>query len=462
VASFQAQGFEIALHPTTYCLNFTEASLSSYLSTQWNDLKIQLPSINSPVSNRTHCMPWSDWATQPKVENAMGIRFDVNYYYWPGDWVQNRPGMFTGSGMPMRFADADGTIIDCYQAPTQMPDESDLDIPASINTLLDNATDPNKGYYGVFVMNMHMDTYPHPGSDAIVSSAIAHNVPVVSSKQMLTWLDSRNATVFKGPGGTDQMTWTDNKLSFDISTTAHNLQAMVPFNAADGTLQSVTENGTAIGFTTETIKGIPYGVFPASSNSYVAIYSSTPLPITLISFTVTKQGTNDALLKWTTSMEQNNKGFEIQRSTDASNWTVIGFVSGAGNSQVNRDYRYTDKDLANGTYYYRLRQVDFDGKSQTSKIASLTITGAFTLELLQNHPNPVTNSTTIEMIIPQSCRVQLILYDQVGRPVRQLMDEMKPAGKYQVELYKSGLSAGAYYYKLNAMGQSIVKKMTIL
>jgi hypothetical protein len=161
-------------------------------------------------------------------------------------------------------------------------------------------------------------------------------------------------------------------------------------------------------------------------------------------------------------MEQNNKGFEIQRSTDASNWTVIGFVSGAGNSQVNRDYRYTDKNLANGTYYYRLRQVDFDGKSQTSKIASLTITGAFTLELLQNHPNPVINSTTIEMIIPQSCRVQLILYDQVGRPVRQLMDEMKPAGKYQVEVNKSGLGAGAYYYKLNAMGKSLVRKMTIL
>ncbi|MEI9808799.1 MAG: hypothetical protein WDO16_13570 [Bacteroidota bacterium] len=68
----------------------------------------------------------SDWASQAKVEASLGIRYDVNYYYWPGAWVQNRPGMFTGSGMPMRFADLDGTMINCYQSPTQMTDESEI------------------------------------------------------------------------------------------------------------------------------------------------------------------------------------------------------------------------------------------------------------------------------------------------------------------------------------------------
>jgi len=233
-------------------------------------------------------------------------------------------------------------------------------------------------------------------------------------------------------------------------------------NSDNGTLQSVEEGGNSIGFTPETVKGIAYGVFPASTNSYVATYTSTPLPITLLSFTATKQGTSDALLKWTTSMESNNKGFEIQRSTDASSWTDISFVAGAGNSQTKRDYQYTDKDLANGTYYYRLQQTDFDGKTSFSKIVSVTITGALSLELLQNRPNPFTGSTTIEMIIPQSCRVQLILYDQMGRPVQQLMDEVKAAGKYQVDLNKNGLSSGTYYYKLNAMGKSLVRKMTIL
>lgn len=455
VAYYQSLGFEIALHPNTSCLDFTPSSLTSTISSQLSQLEAQLPSMNAPVTNRTHCMPWSDWASQPKIENSFGIRFDVAYYYWPGSWVQNRPGMFTGSGMPMRFADVDGTLIDCYQAPTQMPDESGLDITNSINTLLDNAI--NKGYYGAFVMNMHTDTAIHVGSDEVIASATARNIPVISSTQMLTWLDSRNGTKFSN------MTW-DNvakKLSFDLTTTAHNLQAMVPFNSADGTLIQVTENGVPITFTTQIVKGISYGFFPATSKTYVAIYNSTPLPVTLLNFTVTKQDDN-AQLNWSTSSEENNKGFEIQRSTDQSNWTVLNFIAGAGNSQTEKDYQYLDQNLPAGTYYYRLRQVDYDGNSSFSKVVPVTFDGGLVLDLKQNHPNPFNSYTSISMVIPQAGRVQLMLYDQMGRPIQQLMDEEKMPGTYTVIVNKNGLSSGIYYYKMNALGQVIVKKMTIL
>ena len=68
-------------------------------------------------------------ARQPEVEAAHGIRLDTNYYYWPASWIQDRPGMFTGSGMPMRFAKLDGTMIDCYQAATQMTGRVGRDVP---------------------------------------------------------------------------------------------------------------------------------------------------------------------------------------------------------------------------------------------------------------------------------------------------------------------------------------------
>jgi hypothetical protein len=267
VAYYQSLGFEIAFHPTTECLNYTRASLTSVMTTQLSKLEAQLPNMIPPVTNRTHCMPWSDWASQPKVESSLGIRFDVNYYYWPSSWVQNRPGLFTGSGMPMRFADVDGTLIDCYQAPTQMPDESGLEITNSINMLLDNAI--NKGYYGAFVMNMHTDTAMHIGSDQIITSAMTRQIPVISSKQMLTWLDNRNSTVFT------HIAW-DNiakTLSFTLTTSAHNLQAMVPLNSNDGELIQIIENGTPVTFTVQTIKGIQYGFFPASTHNYIAVYS---------------------------------------------------------------------------------------------------------------------------------------------------------------------------------------------
>ena len=108
------------------------------------------------MTNRTHCIAWSDWASEPVVELENGVRLDTNYYYWPGAWIQNRPGMFTGSGMPMRFADLDGSLIDVYQAATQMTDESGIDYAAHIAALLDGALG-SQGYYGVFTANMHTD-----------------------------------------------------------------------------------------------------------------------------------------------------------------------------------------------------------------------------------------------------------------------------------------------------------------
>ncbi len=271
---YQSMGFEIALHPTTACTNFTKDSLTSLIINQLTKLQTQLPDLDPMLTNRTHCMPWNDWSTLPEVEDSLGIRFDVNYYYWPGSWVKNRPGMFTGSGMPMRFSDDRGNILDVYQAPTLIPDESRMDIPFSINTLLDNAI--KLGYYGAFVMNMHMDTALHTGSDEIIAAARARNIPVISARQLLTWLDNRNNTVFS------HITWLNNKLSFDITTSAYNLRAMVPLFSAEGTLTQVTENGRPISYKTQTIKGIQYGIFPARTNSYVAIYSGTSLSVSLI------------------------------------------------------------------------------------------------------------------------------------------------------------------------------------
>ena len=84
----------------------------------------------------------------------------------------NRPGMFTGSGFPMRFADTDGSLIDVYQAATQLTDESGIDVARHITALLDGALGP-EGYYGVFTANVHTDEPDNPGADAIVAEAQA-------------------------------------------------------------------------------------------------------------------------------------------------------------------------------------------------------------------------------------------------------------------------------------------------
>ncbi|MBC7947533.1 MAG: DUF4082 domain-containing protein [Chitinophagaceae bacterium] len=271
--SYDTRGFEIGLHPTTLCNNYTQASLTSAFTSQMAELAGFLPGIPSPVSNRTHCLPWSDWASQAKVEAVKGMRLDVNYYYWPASWVQNRPGVFTGSGMPMRFADLDGSIINTYQAATQITDESGLGVGTFTDALLNKAIGP-EGYYGVFTANMHTDTGAnHHGSAAVINSALARDIPVISAKQMLTWLDGRNNSSF-GP-----ILWNGSILSFSITAASGsaNLSGMLPAYVADDTISQIMRNGVIIPFTISTIKGMDYAFFDASVS---ATYTSTYGPVT--------------------------------------------------------------------------------------------------------------------------------------------------------------------------------------
>jgi hypothetical protein len=265
--SYQTQSFEIALHLDTDCANFTPTSLADFWAVQLPEFTASFPGVLPPRTNRTHCIAWSDWASEAKVGLANGIRLDTNYYYWPGSWVQNRPGMFTGSGIPMRFADLDGSLIDVYQATTQMTDESDMTIPIHIAALLDRALGP-QGYYGAFTANMHTDQANHPGANAIVAAAIARGVPVISARQMLDWIDGRNNSSFGG------LTFDGSHLRFTLNQAAgaRGLEAMVPAVAPGGRLSGLTRDGTPVATASRVVKGIEYVVFAASPGAYVATY----------------------------------------------------------------------------------------------------------------------------------------------------------------------------------------------
>jgi hypothetical protein len=225
-------------------------------------------SLPVPVTNRTHCIPWSDYDTQPQVELNHGIRLDTNYYYWPGSWVNDRPGFFTGSGMPMRFTKSNGTMIDVYQATTQLTDESDQIYPFTIDTLLDNATGSN-GYYGAFTANVHSDSPDSADSDAIIASAKARQIPVISARQMLQWLDGRNGSAFSA------LSWSQNILSFTISVgqNTNGLTALVPIPAGLA-VTNITQNGVPVAFTTGAVKGIQYAIFHAAPGPYQATFGS--------------------------------------------------------------------------------------------------------------------------------------------------------------------------------------------
>lgn len=101
-----------------------------------------------------------------------------------------------------------------------------------------------------------------------------------------------------------------------------------------------------------------------------------------------------AQLQWKTLSEQNSSHFVVERSADGRLFEAVGKVNAAGNSQVASQYGYQQSGLALGTYYYRLRQVDKDGRSTISKVVVLKVSGAATITL---YPNPVKSAVSIAL-----------------------------------------------------------------
>src|ERR1035437_17062 len=181
------------------------------------------------------------------------------------------------------------------------------------------------------------------------------------------------------------------------------------------------------------------------------ILPGDPLPVELTTFiaSVTKSNIN---LNWRTATEIKNQGFEVQRKTETSDWGKIGFVQGNGNSNVPKNYSFTDKEVTTGKYFYRLKQIDNDGKFEYSKVAETYFGNPQSYELNQNYPNPFNPSTVISYRLKEKGFVKLRVYDIRGELVKVLVNETKGAGDYKAEFNGKGLASGVYIYRIEVMG----------
>jgi len=188
-----------------------------------------------------------------------------------------------------------------------------------------------------------------------------------------------------------------------------------------------------------------------------------PYPVELSSFTSLISG-NNVKLEWTTSMESQNAGFAIERKDlGEQNWAEIGFVTGFINSNEYNYYNFTDHNLNQGKYNYRLKQIDLNGNYEyfeLSEIVEIGIPDNFFLS--QNYPNPFNPVTTIKFNLPSDGNIKLYLYDLKGSFVKNLSEGFKNSGYYEINFYSEGLPSGTYYYKLETADGSITKKMMIV
>jgi hypothetical protein len=167
-------------------------------------------------------------------------------------------------------------------------------------------------------------------------------------------------------------------------------------------------------------------------------------------------------LNWSTATELNNKGFEIERSVDNSVFHTIGFISGHGTTTEAKNYSFVDESISTGTYYYRLKQIDFDGSVTYSQVISSDVTVATEFNLKQNYPNPFNPSTRINYSVKETGLVKLSVYNLLGEVVSVLVNQNQEAGSYDVKFDASNIQSGVYFYKLESGNQVETKKMMLI
>jgi hypothetical protein len=164
-------------------------------------------------------------------------------------------------------------------------------------------------------------------------------------------------------------------------------------------------------------------------------------PVTLLSFRAIREN-NAGKLYWSTSSEQKNLGFEIEKSTNGIDFVTIGFVEGNGNSNNLISYSFTDYSLSE-TVYYRLKQIDTDGAYEYSPIVQLR--SAAQEEWLRVYPVPVSDLLTIDLLSEDESSSSVELYNAVGQRIAQYNFDTITAGVNTFQLDVSSYNPGIYF-----------------
>ncbi|MEM1269629.1 MAG: T9SS type A sorting domain-containing protein [Bacteroidota bacterium] len=213
---------------------------------------------------------------------------------------------------------------------------------------------------------------------------------------------------------------------------------------------------------TQTVFGGSPNPYSAGNTDYLFTADlETVLPVELTRFDALAEAAGTSLV-WETASETGNAGFEIQRRhISTSEWTPIGYVSGAGTTSEPQQYRFVDTDALVGTTAYRLKQIDFDGQFEFSPEVEATRELATTFLLTPAYPNPFNPQTRFTLAVQREQSVRVVLYDLQGQQVAVVHDGVL-AGQttHGFTVEASGLASGAYV--LRAEGEWFAASQTLM
>ncbi|MCF2447463.1 choice-of-anchor A family protein [Dyadobacter sp. CY345] len=217
------------------------------------------------------------------------------------------------------------------------------------------------------------------------------NINVPANSAVLINVTNKNVVVDGGSinGGQTEKTLFNFPVATNISLKSFALQGQLLAPLANLAGSGGNINGQAIiGGNVTQDNGFEFHNYCST----FAMPTVTPLPVTLTSFTVGKEGTQ-VVLNWETTLETNSDRFEIQRSVNAKDWSLAGTVTSTGESKNLVRYQFVDASPVNGQNYYRLKMIDRDATFALSRFQNVFMNVTPTVTIF---PNPVVNDLTIE------------------------------------------------------------------
>ncbi|HFA47548.1 MAG TPA: T9SS type A sorting domain-containing protein [Bacteroidetes bacterium] len=237
----------------------------------------------------------------------------------------------------------------------------------------------------------------------------------------------------------------------------YNSDPSSPFLYQTGADNHVVYNGTGTSVTVTGLSpGVAYhfAVYEHNDNVYLypgAVANETSLPIELINFKTAITPTNISL-EWQTASETNNKGFEIQSAAGhlqpgVLDWKNIGFVDGHGNTQDAQQYYFTVSPRRDGIYYFRLKQIDFDGGFEYSPVRSVEWKNGGAISGINIFPNPFSENISFQTPFEDGF-FDVGIFDLNGKKVfseKYISQENNAA----IELGLKNITDGIYFIKIN-------------
>lgn len=179
-----------------------------------------------------------------------------------------------------------------------------------------------------------------------------------------------------------------------------------------------------------------------------SICRAVVIPVELIRFSAS-QVHGSVLLAWSTVAETNSYGFEVQRKTENSDWSALGFNPGHGSTSEQHSYGFTD-DLEDLPAYccelrYRLKQIDLDGQYEYSPEVELLLNQPLPRFALEGYPSPCDDALTVRLTLGEAGVTNIRLHDIAGRMVKIIaQDAILPAGSHSMRVRTAEVPSGLY------------------